>query len=52
MEDVFLYRSRAFSAMVAHNSCLFAQRVSIAAALAATASQQLLTELQATVAPV
>lgn len=41
-----------FSAMVAQHKCLFAQRVSVAAALAAAASQQLLTELQATVAPV
>lgn len=51
-EDVFLYRSRAFNTVVAQNRRLFAQGVSVAAALAAAASQQLLTELQATVASV
>lgn len=52
MEAVFSYRPGPFTAMVAQHSCLFAERVSVTAVLAAAASQQLLRELQTTVAHV
>lgn len=52
MEVVFPPRPGAVTAVVAQHSGIVAQRVSVAAALAAAAPQQLLRELQAAVAHV